>query len=104
VRPQAVVIFPPLRQLLPHIIQREEDVHIQTLVTAAWNKFGAKPKLSAAQIEYARYLIEQVNKSPTKVAAWLNAAASPFGGPGGLTRRLCGVQGADQGPIPIPLL
>jgi DNA invertase Pin-like site-specific DNA recombinase len=37
-------------------------------------KFGAKPKLSAAQIDHARHLIEQVNKAPGEVATLLNVS------------------------------
>lgn len=39
-------------------------------------KFGAKPKLSAAQIEHARHLIEKVHKSPGEVAALLNVSCA----------------------------
>ena len=39
-------------------------------------KFGAKPKLSAAQVDHARQLIKQGKKAPGEVAALLNVNRS----------------------------
>jgi DNA invertase Pin-like site-specific DNA recombinase len=39
-------------------------------------KFGAKPKLSAAQLDHARHLIQKGNKTSSEVAALLNVNRS----------------------------
>src|SRR5512142_1273241 len=35
VRSQEVIVRPPTSQLLPHILEREEDFHVQTLISEA---------------------------------------------------------------------